>query len=32
MTWETPAFVELKMDAGINAYQDDFNPDRDDSV
>jgi hypothetical protein len=32
MTWETPAFVELKMDAEINSYQDDFAPDRDDSV
>ncbi len=28
MTWETPAFVEIKMDAEINSYQDDF--DRDD--
>ena len=24
MTWQTPAFVEVKMDAEINAYQDDF--------
>lgn len=24
MTWEMPAFVEIKMDAEINAYQDDF--------
>lgn len=24
MTWETPDFVEVKMDAEINAYQDDF--------
>ncbi len=24
MTWETPEFVEVKMDAEINAYQDDF--------
>ena len=24
MTWETPAFLEIKMDAEINAYQDDF--------
>jgi len=24
MAWETPAFVEIKMDAEINAYQDDF--------
>ncbi len=29
MAWETPAFVEIKMDAEINSYQDDF--DRDDS-
>ncbi len=24
MVWEPPAFVEIKMDAEINAYQDDF--------
>ena len=24
MTWETPTFVEVRMDAEINAYQDDF--------
>jgi len=24
MTWETPSFVEIKMDAEINSYQDDF--------
>ena len=25
MAWETPAFAEIKMDAEINAYQqDDF--------
>ncbi len=24
MTWESPEFVEVKMDAEINAYQDDF--------
>ncbi|MCC2642165.1 MAG: hypothetical protein K0S45_2578 [Nitrospira sp.] len=24
MTWETPAFVKLKMDAEIGSYQDDF--------
>jgi len=24
MTWQTPEFVEIKMDAEINAYQDDF--------
>lgn len=27
MAWETPAFVEVKMDAEINAYQDDFGGD-----
>ena len=26
MTWLTPAFDELKMDAEIGSYQDDFNP------
>jgi coenzyme PQQ precursor peptide PqqA len=33
MTWEAPDFVEVKMDAEINSYQDDFGPapdDRDD--
>jgi coenzyme PQQ precursor peptide PqqA len=24
MLWETPTFVEVKMDAEINSYQDDF--------
>jgi coenzyme PQQ precursor peptide PqqA len=24
MTWEAPEFVEIKMDAEINSYQDDF--------
>ena len=24
MKWEPPSFMELKMDAEINAYQDDF--------
>jgi coenzyme PQQ precursor peptide PqqA len=24
MTWETPTFVEVKMDAEINSYQEDF--------
>ena len=24
MVWQTPAFVEVKMDAEINAYQEDF--------
>jgi len=23
MTWEVPAFVEIKMDAEINSYQED---------
>ena len=29
MAWETPAFVEIRMDAETGSYQDDF--DRDDS-
>ena len=24
MKWETPSFVEVKMDAEVNAYQDDL--------
>jgi coenzyme PQQ precursor peptide PqqA len=24
MAWETPTFVEVKMDAEINSYQEDF--------
>ena len=24
MTWETPSFVEVRMDAEITAYADDF--------
>ena len=32
MTWETPQFVEVKMDAEINSYQDDFGEDRDTGV
>ena len=32
MTWETPTFVEVKMDAEINSYQDDFGGDRDPGV
>jgi coenzyme PQQ precursor peptide PqqA len=27
MEWTTPAFVEIKMDAEINSYQDDFDRD-----
>jgi len=23
MTWEAPAYVEIKMDAEINSYQED---------
>jgi coenzyme PQQ precursor peptide PqqA len=31
MIWETPAFVEVRMDAEINAYQpEDFDRDQDD--
>jgi coenzyme PQQ precursor peptide PqqA len=30
MSWETPAFVEVKMDAEINSYQDDFDREQDD--
>ena len=32
MTWETPTFTEIKMDAEINSYQDDFDPDREDGA
>jgi coenzyme PQQ precursor peptide PqqA len=32
MTWETPEFVEVKMDAEINSYQDDFGDDREPGV
>jgi len=27
VNWETPEFVEIKMDAEINSYQDDFGGD-----
>jgi len=30
MTWETPLFTEIKMDAEINSYQDDFDREQDD--
>jgi hypothetical protein len=30
MTWEAPTFVEVKMDAEINSYQDDFDREQDD--
>ena len=29
MTWETPSFEEVKMDAEINSYQSDFDEGRD---
>jgi hypothetical protein len=29
MTWESPTFEEVKMDAEINSYQDDFDRDQD---
>ena len=30
MTWEAPTFIELRMDAEINSYQDDFDREQDD--
>jgi coenzyme PQQ precursor peptide PqqA len=30
MAWEAPDFVEVKMDAEINSYQDDFGGEQDD--
>jgi coenzyme PQQ precursor peptide PqqA len=32
MIWETPTFVEVKMDAEINSYQDDFGGGREPGV
>jgi coenzyme PQQ precursor peptide PqqA len=32
MSWEAPSFVEVRMDAEINSYQDDFDRDSDDSI
>jgi hypothetical protein len=29
MTYETPSVVEIRMDAEIGSYQDDFDPRRD---
>ncbi|HEU4411581.1 MAG TPA: hypothetical protein VFS43_40425 [Polyangiaceae bacterium] len=29
MKWETPRYIEIKMDAEITSYQDDFDPTRD---
>jgi coenzyme PQQ precursor peptide PqqA len=28
MTWEAPTFTEIRMDAEINSYQDDFDRER----
>jgi len=30
MAWETSEFTEVKMDAEINSYQDDFEREEDD--
>ena len=30
MIWESPDFIEVKMDAEINSYQDDFEREPDD--
>jgi coenzyme PQQ precursor peptide PqqA len=30
MAWEAPEFAEVKMDAEINSYQDDFEREPDD--
>ncbi|HVQ74723.1 MAG TPA: pyrroloquinoline quinone precursor peptide PqqA [Candidatus Binatia bacterium] len=30
MTWEAPEFVEVRMDAEINSYQDDLDREQDD--
>jgi coenzyme PQQ precursor peptide PqqA len=30
MIWEAPDFTEVKMDAEINSYQDDFDREQDD--
>ncbi|MDD9941252.1 MAG: hypothetical protein OXU20_09460 [Myxococcales bacterium] len=32
MPYESPSFVEIKMDAEIGSYQDDFEFDRDDPI
>jgi hypothetical protein len=29
MSWEAPTFIEVRMDAEIGSYQDDFDPARD---
>ncbi len=30
--WQTPDFVEIKMDAEIGSYQEDYEPFRDDPL
>ena len=30
MVWEAPEFTEVRMDAEINSYQDDFEREQDD--
>ena len=30
MVWEVPEFTEVRMDAEINSYQDDFEREQDD--
>jgi coenzyme PQQ precursor peptide PqqA len=30
MAWEAPDFIEVRMDAEINSYQDDFDREQDD--
>jgi hypothetical protein len=32
MSWTTPSFVEIKMDAEIGSYQEDFAPERDEPL
>ena len=32
MTWETPTVLEIKMDAEINSYQDDFGGDESEGI
>ena len=32
MIWETPTFVEVRMDAEISSYQDDFGDGREPGV
>ena len=32
MTWETPGFVEIRMDAEIGSYQEDSDPVRESPI